>query len=237
MYLEVHIESSEPQVYPLEKSELLIGSMLACDIRIDVDSVSKKHLKIMNFEEKWFIVDQGSTNGTYIDTEQLIPGQRKQISEHLYVRLGDTVHICLVTDPDETHAPPPKHVPKPQTHRLADDKTRVISLKALTEASAAPKTAAKTAPKKPGMKDKKEARSHDIASETKAFLEKRKQAENRPKSVSSKTIITAAIILLVGYVLNKQFTKDLEINKINAMPTNVAPKGMDKSRNAADRIE
>ena len=98
MYLEVTIESQETETHLLSKPEMLLGSGQNCDIFIDDHSVSKRHLKILEEEGKWFVMDQGSTNGTYIDEERLIQGKKTQILPEELVRLVARIFINLAVN-------------------------------------------------------------------------------------------------------------------------------------------
>ena len=48
--------------------EYTIGKDLSSNMIIDVDTVSRKHLLIKNIGGVWYVIDQNSTNGTYLNS-------------------------------------------------------------------------------------------------------------------------------------------------------------------------
>jgi len=73
------------QTVQIPENGLLIGRSQDCDLCLADEFVSAKHCKIFFENEKLFIEDQGSTNGTFIDGAQveekssLEPEQKIQI--------------------------------------------------------------------------------------------------------------------------------------------------------------
>lgn len=102
MRLEVLIDSEEPIIYPLNKSKLVIGSSESADIIINVDGVSRKHLVLTTEGDQYSVTDQGSTNGTYINEERLVPGKKVEFTSFFPVRMGDRVLISLLSDDEDS---------------------------------------------------------------------------------------------------------------------------------------
>jgi diguanylate cyclase (GGDEF)-like protein len=70
----VLIYPTGPQIgrrYPLQRGALLIGRGSDCDIVVDLDSVSRRHAKIERRGATVIIQDLNSTNGTYVNEEQI----------------------------------------------------------------------------------------------------------------------------------------------------------------------
>jgi pSer/pThr/pTyr-binding forkhead associated (FHA) protein len=57
--------------FRLDRDTLIIGRNTNCDIRIDDISVSRYHARIEHSKGKWYIADQTSTNGTYINDKRI----------------------------------------------------------------------------------------------------------------------------------------------------------------------
>jgi pSer/pThr/pTyr-binding forkhead associated (FHA) protein len=216
MYLEVYSESEEPRVFSLEKEENIVGSAASNDVVLENPGISKRHLKIVHVENQWFIIDQGSTNGTYIDNERLIPGRKFEIKPSQFIRLSDVIHISVVEKPESNHVPP-KSVARPIKVQK-EEKTRVVSLKDLKEAKAAPKIVKK--------------------SDDRLNTGKKKMVK-KERTVSTKTLVIVAVILIFGYVANKKLTEDLTINKVilESSGNNKAADIIKKSSNAAENVE
>lgn len=140
MRIEILVDGSvEPQIYPINKQKLMLGSGETCDVVISSDNISRKHLMIISEGDSFFVVDQGSTNGTYINEERLVPGRRTEFTSFFPVRLGDQVLITLLSDADlsepidpEPLIPAPKPAAAPA--RGGDESTKMISLADLKKA-------------------------------------------------------------------------------------------------------
>jgi pSer/pThr/pTyr-binding forkhead associated (FHA) protein len=52
-------------------SETMVGREPGCDVLLSDGSVSRKHAKIERRGSIWAIVDQGSANGTYVDSQKI----------------------------------------------------------------------------------------------------------------------------------------------------------------------
>ena len=53
------------------RESILIGRDPACEIVLTDGSVSRKHARIEQRDDAWFVVDQGSANGTFVDNERV----------------------------------------------------------------------------------------------------------------------------------------------------------------------
>lgn len=80
-----------------------IGRGAHNDVVIDDDSVSDTHAKLQRREDGWFLVDLGSTNGTYVGGSRLTNERRLDGSPD--VRFGG---VKLTFRPADTPAPAPK---------------------------------------------------------------------------------------------------------------------------------
>jgi len=55
----------------LEPGEYLVGRYPSNDIVLPDPYVSRKHARIFFRDDEWYIEDLGSTNGTYVDNENI----------------------------------------------------------------------------------------------------------------------------------------------------------------------
>lgn len=176
MKLEVQNGETEPIIYILNKSETYIGSRDSNDIVIGSSEISAKHLKVIIVEDTCFIIDQGSTNGTFINEVQLVPGRRVELIPYEPVLLGHKVFITLLDKSKKaalkraTPAPSevlkvapiiPEQRPDPNP---SSDKTRVISLKEMSLAKEKSK-----AKKREKLAVKRKAESKRVKQEKQAF--------------------------------------------------------------------
>lgn len=95
MKVEVVIENEAPVTYHVDRKKFVIGKRNACDISIKNDEVSRKHLEVYEESGKIFVVDLGSTNGTWIDNDVLVPGRKTEIYPFIPLRLGRSISVSF----------------------------------------------------------------------------------------------------------------------------------------------
>ena len=76
----------------IDKDEMLLGKKQELvDAVIPFNNmISRKHCKIIRVNGKFYISDEGSANGTYVNRVRLAQGQRFQISKGDIIRLADS---------------------------------------------------------------------------------------------------------------------------------------------------
>ena len=79
------------RAFQLKEGESLLGRSLNNDICINDDTVTRKHLKIVVREDRYFITDLKSQNKTFYGGEYLIPGQEVEIVQGAPIAIGMTV--------------------------------------------------------------------------------------------------------------------------------------------------
>ncbi len=86
--------AQQGQSYDLEGETITLGRSSDNDIQIRDDHISRKHLKIIRKDNRFFIVDLGSTNGTLLGGEQIVAGKEFEVGEGSSIIVGKTI-ICL----------------------------------------------------------------------------------------------------------------------------------------------
>ena len=92
----VHIYPTGPSMgrrYPLGDKALLVGRGDDCDIRIQDNSVSRRHASIEPVPEGYMVSDLASTNGTFVNDKQL-DGPRL-VHDGDYLRVGNCIYRYL----------------------------------------------------------------------------------------------------------------------------------------------
>lgn len=139
MRIEILVGSEDPIIIPLNSARITIGSGESCDYRLEASGISRKHIVISTEDDQFFVIDQGSTNGSFINEERLVPGKRTEFTSFFPVRLGDNVLVSLLSDEDELgySNPPPKEKTSPNVNlgKVREDNTTVIKLNDLKKAS------------------------------------------------------------------------------------------------------
>jgi two-component system, cell cycle response regulator len=92
----VHIYPTGPSMgcrYPLGGMSLTLGRGEDCDIRLHDHSVSRRHARIEPTPEGFFVFDQQSTNGTFVNDKQLDSSWLLQDGD--YLRVGNCIYRYL----------------------------------------------------------------------------------------------------------------------------------------------
>lgn len=125
----VHIYPTGPCMgrrYPLGDKEILVGRGEDCDIRIQDNSVSRKHVKIEPTHEGYLVGDLGSTNGTFVNDKQI--DEPCTLHDGDYLRVGNCLYRYLTGGNIEAEY-------HEEIYRLTiqDGLTRIHNQRALTE--------------------------------------------------------------------------------------------------------
>ncbi|MFC1824771.1 PAS domain S-box protein, partial [Thermodesulfobacteriota bacterium] len=78
----------EGQIYDVGDTVISIGRSAENDIQITDKSLSRMHARILQEEDKFFIEDLNSQNGTWVNGERITPGNSVEILEGHPVALG-----------------------------------------------------------------------------------------------------------------------------------------------------
>jgi hypothetical protein len=115
----------------LSRAETVVGREPGCDLVLSDGSVSRKHATIERRGQLWAVVDQGSANGTYVDSQKvgeavLKNGQELRFGTVAFrVEIPDDLEVTVAGSlPDATvmaasSGPPPKPAGPPPLPRAA----------------------------------------------------------------------------------------------------------------------
>lgn len=78
---------------------LLVGRSRQCTLRVDTPSISSRHARIGFESGQFWVEDLGSTNGTFIDQQQI--SGRKNVDPGVPISLGRDVTLVGVLSPEE----------------------------------------------------------------------------------------------------------------------------------------
>ena len=67
---------------------ITLGRGASCDIRISMGAVSKVQAYFLKEGDGWFLVDQRSSNGTFVNKSRLEPGQKHPVKDADQIRFG-----------------------------------------------------------------------------------------------------------------------------------------------------
>jgi two-component system, cell cycle response regulator len=78
--------------YFLDRPEQIIGRSESANIQVDQDSISRQHCKILNRDGRFTLFDMGSTNGTFVNDNQV---EEQELRDGDVIRLGQTIFKYL----------------------------------------------------------------------------------------------------------------------------------------------
>lgn len=134
MRIEVLVDNEDPRIFPFNKPKLVVGSNEGCDIILGSGNVSRKHIVLMVEGDSYFVIDQGSTNGSFINEERLVPGRKVEWTSFFPLRLGGNILLSLLSDEDASDlgfSETLTQAPARDSSGTSPDATRAISLKDL----------------------------------------------------------------------------------------------------------
>nr|WP_304413979.1 DUF3662 and FHA domain-containing protein [Nesterenkonia sp. Act20] len=80
----------EERTYPLRPDSTVIGRSTSADVTVPDTGVSRKHVELFRTAGTWYARDLGSTNGSYVDGEQLTGDHSKvQLTDGALISLGN----------------------------------------------------------------------------------------------------------------------------------------------------
>src|SRR6476661_1700026 len=96
----VHIYPTGPWMgmrHALANQPLIVGRGEDCDIRVLDTSVSRRHVRIEKIGDDFYVLDMQSTNGTYVNDKQSLPGDPIPMRDGDYVRVGNCIFRYLAS--------------------------------------------------------------------------------------------------------------------------------------------
>jgi ABC transport system ATP-binding/permease protein len=95
-HLLLHIADAT-SAHPLGSARLIIGRSPECRLQIDLAYVSARHLMIQPGPGGYSVIDLGSTNGTFLNGDQLPPHQPAALAHGDRIALDDPAHADTAT--------------------------------------------------------------------------------------------------------------------------------------------
>ncbi|MCX6007877.1 MAG: winged helix-turn-helix domain-containing protein [Chloroflexi bacterium] len=89
----------EGKVFPLNKASTFIGRrtlQYTPDIELSSEVVSRRHVEILQRDTKFLLRDLGSTNGTMLDDDRILPGKLYDLKHNSKIGLGVEGDIALI---------------------------------------------------------------------------------------------------------------------------------------------
>ena len=97
MNLNIEIDGEE-SIYSFPNQNIVtIGRAPSSDIQLLVEGISRNHIEIQRKTGDFFVVDTGSTNGTFINDQRIEIGVQQTFNSFFPVKLGFNVYLNLLT--------------------------------------------------------------------------------------------------------------------------------------------
>ena len=100
MHLKVEVNGKK-EIHSFEgKNKITIGRSPSCDIQVVAEGISRKHVDITCENGDFYVVDHGSTNGTFVNEEQIKAGEKVSFNTFFPIKLGFHVTVHLLNETD-----------------------------------------------------------------------------------------------------------------------------------------
>ena len=83
-------------VFIIISGDILGRHYIGSDIFASDKTISRKHAQLLFESKNWYIVDQNSTNGTFINGEKLEPDKKYLLQNNMELRMSDNIHFKVI---------------------------------------------------------------------------------------------------------------------------------------------
>ena len=90
--------------FEVDEEAIFVGRAPDNEIQVKDKSVSRKHLKIVKRERKYYVTDLGSKNGTFVDGRRVTGGKEYEVREGMPIAVGKTFLSIGKAYPDDVLA-------------------------------------------------------------------------------------------------------------------------------------
>ncbi len=97
-------QGGKQKVFKVPGSVTVIGRRHNCDLRIPLESVSRRHCELLCGEDRWVVRDLGSRNGTRINGHK-VKGE-EPIAAGDFIQVGDVTFALQIDGQPQTISPP-----------------------------------------------------------------------------------------------------------------------------------
>jgi len=98
--LRIHPVDAGAKLRSINSDQFVFGRNIDCDIVVEENLASRRHAKIICNGSNWFIVDLGSTNGTWVNEERV---DARKLESGDRIRVGRWIYKFLNSDNIEAH--------------------------------------------------------------------------------------------------------------------------------------
>ena len=110
------------------RGDAFVGRDEVNQVRVDNTTVSRRHALLAERDDRWWITDAGSFNGTFLNDRRVPPGVALQLRHADRIRIGSEVLVfsapALLEDPDRTE--PHEELPRSAVAQLSALQLQVV---------------------------------------------------------------------------------------------------------------
>ncbi|TVR20802.1 MAG: FHA domain-containing protein [Anaerolineaceae bacterium] len=100
--LDVYWPNGEFKSFLLEADNTSIGRSSGCTVVLDTDTISRYHTRLQREDERTFIADMESANGTFVDGVQVPNGESREMFGGEEIQIGQLRIIYIAADDQPT---------------------------------------------------------------------------------------------------------------------------------------
>jgi adenylate cyclase len=130
MFSLLYREDGVPQRHTLEPGETIVGRSAGCGLSLDDPSVSRRHARLVVRDDRLYVGDYGSRNGTYVNQDPVTDDV--EVEDGAVIMFGTVPveveqsaedHLSLSDDRSVIDSPHTVSIPLAQTGRLSADRS------------------------------------------------------------------------------------------------------------------
>src|SRR5689334_11630869 len=95
------------------KHELTIGRRAGADLQLEDPGVTRDHARIVQSDSRWFLLDNRSTNGTYLNGVKLNAGEPVELHDGVHATIADFELSFHFRDSNATAIPSTRQIALP----------------------------------------------------------------------------------------------------------------------------
>jgi len=189
MLIEVKVGEADKALYRITSDAAIVGRSKSCDITVKSNAISRQHIRIEQKSGDILVTDLGSSNGTFINGQQIAANQPTAFTTFFPINIGTNIIITLV---DET-------VEIDENMQIFE-----VNSSAAPTADSTPEPDSSEATAKPAQQKKRVRLSQNATSTTRIEIpgaKSEKDSGGDDVEKKKKIIIYAIIVLAVAFLL------------------------------------
>ncbi|MBN1317958.1 MAG: FHA domain-containing protein, partial [Anaerolineales bacterium] len=100
------LEGESWKTFQLSEGEFVLGRLPECNLLLDHGGVSRRHTRLTVEGGKLWLTDLGSTNGTQLENQPLLPRQKQELGlGQTFTVGGYSLYVNKVSERDRVLAP------------------------------------------------------------------------------------------------------------------------------------